>query len=467
MLPKQGFQHQAEGNIIVNDQDLANRHEHTNCISKDKKISLAAYFSVPSTNHGIRYFCFNMEKNPEYETIIIGAGPAGLFTGSNIVKGRTLILEKKELPGRKLMISGSGQCNFTHDGNINEFYRHYGDNYAFLKPALKAFTNRDAIAWFEKRGVETITDKNGKVFPRSLKAAEILNTLLKNCRERQTEIKTGLQVTDISSAEDHFTVKTGFRTFTCNNLVLATGGLSYPSTGSTGDGFAFAAKAGHTLVEPRPALSPVFVRDYQFAPLAGVSLDNAVIRLFRENREIRNHRGDTGFTHTGLSGPGILDFSRHFKNGDTLKINLCKLDEAAFEKQFTGLANANGKLPVISFFKNTCMPRSLVRAIFDMSGIPSDKPLAEISKKSRKTLTELCCSHPFIIDKVAGFNTAMATCGGVSLHEVDPHTMKSGLVKNLFFAGEVLDIDGDTGGYNIQAAFSTAWMAAQAINRKG
>ncbi|GAP43046.1 flavoprotein, HI0933 family [Lentimicrobium saccharophilum] len=408
-----------------------------------------------------------MDKVPEYDTIITGAGPAGLFAAANIVKGRTLILEKKELPGRKLMISGTGQCNFTHNGPLNDFFTHYGDNYSFVKPALKVFTNQDAIAWFGKRGVETVTDKNGKVFPRSLRAGEILNALLTAIGERQTLIRTGTQVADISLKNGFFSIKTAHRTYTCKNLILATGGLSYPSTGSSGDGYAFAEKMGHTLVEPRPALSPVFVKDYQFASLAGVSLDNVLIRLFRENREIRNHRGDTGFTHKGLSGPGILDFSRYFRIGDTLKINLCNLEEAAFEKQFTIHASLNGKLPVLSFFKNSSMPRNLARAIIGISGISPEKPMAEISKKSRKTLTELCCSHPFVIDKIAGFSTAMATSGGISLDEVDPLTMESRLVKNLFFAGEVLDIDGDTGGYNIQAAFSTAWMAAQAINKNG
>ncbi len=408
-----------------------------------------------------------MDKTPDYDTIIIGAGPAGLFAAANIRNARTLILEKKELPGRKLMISGSGQCNFTHAGPLKDFFTHYGDNHSFVKPALKAFTNQDAIAWFRRRGVETVTDKNGKVFPRSLRAGEILNTLLSACGERQTLIRTGTQVSDISLENGCFSIKTTHQTYTCKNLILATGGLSYPSTGSSGDGYAFAKKTGHTLVEPRPALSPVFVKDYQFASIAGVSLDNILIRLFRDNKEIRSHRGDTGFTHKGLSGPGILDFSRYFRNGDTLKINLCNLEEAAFEKQFTSLANSNGKLPLLAFFKNSCMPRSLVRAIIGISGISPDKPMAEISKKSRKTLTELCCSHPFVIDKIAGFSTAMATSGGISLDEVDPLTMESRLVKNLFFAGEVLDIDGDTGGYNIQAAFSTAWMAAQAINRNG
>ncbi len=405
-----------------------------------------------------------MDKTPDYDTIIIGAGPAGLFAAANIRNARTLILEKKELPGRKLMISGSGQCNFTHAGPLKDFFTHYGDNHSFLKPALKSFTNRDTIAWFEKSGLEIITDKNGKVFPRSLKAAEVLNTLLNDCRVRQTEIRTGSQVSAINTDKNHFSIKTDFRAFTCKNLIIATGGLSYPSTGSSGDGYAFARKMGHTLVEPRPALSPVFVKDYQFASISGVSLDNVLIRLFRDNKEIRSHRGDTGFTHKGLSGPGILDFSRYFRNGDTLKINLSNLEEAAFEKQFTSLAGSNGNLPVSAFFKNSCMPRSLVRAIIGISGISPDKPMAEISKKSRKALAELCCSHPFVIDKIAGFSTAMATSGGISLDEVDPLTMESKIVKNLFFAGEVLDIDGDTGGYNIQAAFSTAWMAAQAIN---
>lgn len=407
-----------------------------------------------------------MEKLPEYDTIIIGAGPAGLFAAACINRGRTLILEKKEKPGRKLMISGSGQCNFTNSGPVSGFSTHYGNNYGFMKPALETFTNHHAVNWFEKRGIKTITDKNGKIFPASLKASDILNTLLKAASEQNARLMTGLAVQSARVEGGMFLVETADRRFTSVNLILGTGGLSYPSTGSTGDGYSFAKSLGHSIVSPKPALTPVFIKGFEYDDLAGVSLKNAQIMLFRDKREIGSHPGDIVFTHKGLSGPGILDFSRFFEAGDTLKINLCNLQPQEFERQFTEAASENGKTLLSTFLRNAGLTRSLLRIVAKKSGVNPEKPLAEISKQARKALTEQACSHSFIIEKTAGYKTAMATAGGVSLTEVDPLTMESKLVENLYFAGEILDIDGDTGGYNIQAAFSTAWMAAQAIIRK-
>jgi len=407
----------------------------------------------------------NMDSAKFYDTIIIGAGPSGLFAGAMLNKGRCLILEKNRQPGQKLLISGTGQCNFTHAGPIHQFLDHYGDNYRFLKPSFSAFNNHELIAFFGKHGIKAVEDKNGKIFPSSLKAGDILNTLLNICHRKGVVIATATPAQGVEKTENAFIVKTQDFIYQAKNLLITTGGLSYPSTGSTGDGYRFAALLGHTIIETRPALCPVIIHQYSFAGLSGVSIDAAEISIYRNNQKIKSHKGDIGFTLNGLTGPGILDFSRNFKDGDTLKINLCGMNGPDLEQLFKQTADSAGKTPLHTFLKKTGMPRSLMLTIIEQAGIHAEKPLAEISKSDRIRLVKLCSEFPCVIEKTAGYKRAMATAGGVSTEEISPKTMQSRLIPHLYFAGEVLDIDGDTGGYNLQAAFSTAFLAAQSINK--
>lgn len=408
-----------------------------------------------------------MQNTEHFHTTIIGAGPAGLFSFTQIICGSVLLLEKRELPGRKLMISGSGQCNYTHAGSMQDFFMHYGENSKFLKEAFRNFSNTDAINFFKKNGVNSIIDPNGKVFPSSMKAGDILEVLLNGFKTSEKKIWTGMQVVSVHKQENIFIIETESARYTSDVLIIASGGKSYPSTGSTGDGYKFATYLGHTIVEPNPSLAPILVQDYAFAELAGISLADAEACLWKNGVKARTFRGDILFTHTGLSGPGILNNSRYFRNGDTLTVNLCNQNEKSFEEQFIHQANSSGKSTIGSFLKATSLPKNLANSILQQTDQSSQKPMAEISKNIRKKITSLCCTYPFVIQTVGGFKVAMATAGGVSLKEINPLTMESLLVPNLFFCGEVMDIDGDTGGYNIQAAFSTAHLAASVINKKG
>jgi predicted Rossmann fold flavoprotein len=405
-----------------------------------------------------------MQKNSHFRTIVIGAGPAGLFAAANIQSSQTLVIEKKESPGRKLMISGTGQCNFTQAGAMSDFKNHYGDNFQFLRKALKSFTNQDAIEFFKARGVNCIIDQNGKVFPASLKAADILNALLISCRNAGAILHTGRSVISIKKENDLFVVNTDSGSYTSEYLALATGGKSYPTTGSTGDGYVFAASLGHTIAEPHPALAPVMVSNYELAELAGISFQNIEITHWRNKKKLRTFRGDIVLTHTGLSGPGILNNARYFMPGDELSINFCDISESEFEQEFVRQANNTGKLLISGFIKNTGIPKNLANFILLKIFGSLTKPLAEVSKIQRKSLINFSCAYPFIISQVGNFKTAMATAGGVVLHEINPSTMESLLVPKLYFCGEVMDIDGDTGGYNIQAAMSTAYLAAMDIS---
>jgi len=400
----------------------------------------------------------------QVDVIIIGAGPAGLFTAIHCKGLKVIVLEKNATPGKKLLISGTGRCNLTHDCKLSDFYVHYGANHRFLKTALHGFTNFDLIRFFEDHGMETVVDKNGKVFPASQKASDVLQVLINVCNKNKVEIACNQQIIGILKTETGFEVKTNSGLFTGKFLVIATGGMSYPATGSTGDGYHFAKLLGHSIVPPKPSLSPVFIRDYLMASIAGVSVQNKPVYLYRGDKKISEHNGDIGFTHKGLSGPGILDFSRHILSGDILKVNFIDIRTDDFRNELIKVSEKEGKIAIQTYLKKFDLPRSLVLLVLQSINMEPETRLAEITKEQRNQLVAAFCEYPFKVEKVGGFNTAMVTAGGVSLDEIHPKTMESKLVPGLYFAGEILDIDGDTGGYNLQAAFSTGFLVGQRIS---
>lgn len=399
--------------------------------------------------------------------IIIGGGPAGLFAAARLKKNTSaLLLEKNDSPGRKLLLSGSGHCNFTHAGDIENFFHHYGHNHRFLRPALTAFSNAHLIRFMTERGLRITTDKNGKVFPLSGNSRDVLDVLMAELAKNRTRFRSNEPATDIEKTEQGFRIQTASGKYDCTAVIIATGGKSYPASGSTGDGYGFAQKMGHALTPPKPALTPVFIRDYRFADISGVSLENRLIRLYRDNRKIAEHRGDIGFTHKGLSGPGILDFSRYMEKNDVLKINLIDLSDDQLTAALEQGRRDEGRVSVKRFLKRFVLPESLIRIILTELEAKESETLAVLGRKHRMDLVEFFCSYPFHIDNLGSFKMAMATTGGVSLKDVSGKTMESRLTPGLYFAGEVLDIDGDTGGYNLQAAFSTAFLAAESLNRR-
>jgi len=397
------------------------------------------------------------------EVLIIGGGPAGLFAAIHCNNRKVILLEKNTMPGKKLLISGAGRCNLTHDCNLSDFFDHYGENHRFLKTALHNFTNTDLIRFFEDHGLKTVVDKNGKVFPASQKAADVLQVLVDVCSINKVEIECNQQVEVINKTESGFEVKTNTGIFTSRFLVITTGGMSYPTTGSTGDGYHFAKQLDHSIVPPKPSLSPVFIRDYGMASISGVSVQDKMIYLYRANKKINEHSGDIGFTHKGLSGPGILDFSRHILGGDLLKVNFIDLKTDTFRNELIVASEKEGKTALQTYLKKFDLPRSLVLLILQFIHIEPECRLADITKHQRIQLLAAFCEFQFVVEKVGGFNMAMVTSGGVSLDEVNAKSMESKLVPGLYFAGEVLDIDGDTGGYNLQAAFSMGYLVGKEL----
>ena len=399
------------------------------------------------------------------DVVIIGAGPAGLFAAMHCDSRKVIVLEKNEKPGKKLLISGTGRCNITHQCKLIDFFGHYGENHRFLKPALHSFTNTDLVHFLNTHGLDTVVDKNGKVFPASQKSEDVLQLLLRECAHRGVKIQCRQQVLKVAKSSEGFVITASGGVFSARVLVIATGGMSYPATGSSGDGYHFAKQLGHAIVPPKPSLSPVFVRNYIMASIAGVSVQDKLVYLYRGDKKLGEHRGDIGFTHKGLSGPGILDFSRNILSGDQLRINFIDDKADNFRNALITASEKEGKTAVQTYLKKFDLPRSLLLLILKSIPVEPETRLAEINKVQRNQLVTAFCEYPFVVEKVGGFNMAMATAGGVNLGEVNPKTMESKLVPGLYFAGEVLDLDGDTGGYNLQAAFSTGYLVGLEVSK--
>jgi len=400
---------------------------------------------------------------------VIGAGPAGLFCAIHAAEPgrRLLVLEKMETPARKLLIAGSGQCNITHEGGIENFLPHYGDAGTFLKPALLAFTNHDLIRFFHELGLDMEVREDGKVFPATRKSSDVLSLLISACEKQGVALSFGEPVTGITNEQGGFGITTSRNRYHASCLVIATGGASYPATGSSGDGYQFAASMGHTVTEIAPALAPLLIQEFPFSDLSGMSFPRMYFSVWREGKKLFHHTGDVLFTHTGLSGPGILDCSRNIRSGDVVRLSFTNREcHEGFKRLFQEQSATQGTHRVTSVVSGYHIPERLIKKILELTSIPQEIPCAHLTRQHRRALVSSLTGYPLTVDALGDFSVAMVTRGGIARNEVNPKTMESRIVKNLYFAGEVLDIDGDTGGYNIQSAFSTGMLAAQGIRKK-
>jgi len=405
-----------------------------------------------------------------YAVAVLGAGPAGLFSAIHAADPAypVLLLEKNAQPGAKLRITGSGQCNITNDGAITAFFSHYGRNGNFLKPALRSFTNTDLIRFFTERGCAMETEKTGKVFPVSRKSADVLGILIRECDKRNVRIMCGEAVLTVTSDPDGFLIRTSRGQYHEKNLVITTGGASYPATGSSGDGFRFAASLGHTIIPTAPALTPVLIADHPLRDLSGISFTGMHFSVWRNGKKEFDSTGDVLITHEGLSGPGILDCSRAILSGDQIRLSFLPgtMTRDTFVVDFSGRILANSKKLVKSVLLHYDIPERLVQNLLIHAGIPEGLTCAHLSAQLRTHLIAAITDLPLTVAALGDYFVAMVTRGGVALPEVNPKTMESRIVPHLYFAGEVLDIDGDTGGYNLQAAFSTGRSAGVAIRNR-
>jgi len=390
--------------------------------------------------------------------LILGAGPAGLACGlaAAICGEQVVVLEKNDRPGVKLRLSGSGQCNLTHGGPIEQFLNHYGGTgkNRFVKPALFAFSNADTVRFFEQHGVPLFEREDGKVFPCSLQSNDVLRALIDALQANGGNLRTGIAIHAVQRTDDGFLVATNQGDFSSKRLTIATGGMSYPKTGSTGDGYRFAEQFGHRIVPPHPALTPVVVERYPFADAAGIAFEEVPITAYRNGKKTRQGQGDVLLTHRGLSGPGILDLSRFLEPKDTLRLPICR--HATELKTLL-----SGKRLLKNALTPLDIPDRLLLRLLSELGVSPESAAAEVDRHTRQRLEDSLSGFAFVIERLGGFDEAMATCGGVALEEINRQTMESRLVPGLFFCGEVLDVDGDTGGYNIQFALSSGFLAGR------
>jgi hypothetical protein len=429
-----------------------------------------------------------MDMSSRYKAIVVGAGPAGLFAAirlaeraaadasraaaaSDAAQSGILVLERGPKPGRKLLVTGSGQCNLTHAGSIADFLGHYGGGAKpesaarFLKPALFGFTNDELLEWFRARGLDFETEENGKIFPSSRRASSILEALKTEADRLGVRIETGCRVLGIKRRDYFFSVsvEASGEAYEASSLLIAAGGASYPATGSSGDGYALAASLGHRIIAPRPALTPVFVRDFTLGSLAGLSFRGAGLAIRRTGTKKIEREGDLLITHEGLSGPLILDASRYIAAGDILEIRFADAAIEEFRSRFDDVLGTNPQRLVRTLLAEFGLTRSMAERFCDLAGIGHEQKAADLPRAKREAICRLACAHPFEVERLGALEAAMVTAGGVDICEVNAGTMESRIASGLYFAGEVLDIDGDSGGYNLQAAFSTGALAAAAI----
>ena len=406
--------------------------------------------------------------------VVIGGGAAGLMAA--VIAGRegvkVTLLEKMNYVGKKMGITGKGRCNITNACDMSEFIKNTPGNGKFLYGAYERFTNEDLLHLLHDAGLETKVERGGRVFPASDSALDVRNTFMKLMKHYGVDVHLGEPVKKILVDNGVVTgVVTDKETYHADAVVIATGGKSYPATGSTGDGYVLAAQVGHTITDIRPSLVPIVTEESWVKDLMGLSLRNVELSVVAKNKVQAKMFGEMMFTHFGITGPIVLSLSHMVgklmrkKNIGTigLDINLKPaLSPETLDKRLQKDFDLYSKKQLINGMKDL-LPSRLIPLIIELAGIDPQKPINQISKEERQQIGYMLQHMPLTVKGLRPVEEAIVTAGGISLKEFNPKTMESKLVKGLYGAGEVLDIDAFTGGYNLQAAFSTGYVAAMHI----
>lgn len=401
----------------------------------------------------------------KYDVIVVGGGPAGMMAaGTAASNGKSvLLIEKNEFLGKKLRITGKGRCNITNVSDETTLLENIPRNSKFMYSSFNNFTNYDVISFFNEHGVETVVERGGRVFPKSQKAISVVNAMIDFVKNNDVNVICE-KVIDIFVENNAVkSVKTNKDIYSCDSVIIATGGLSYPLTGSTGDGYKLAKKLGHSIVDTAPSLVPIETENKWCIALQGLSLKNVKITLFKEQKEIYTDFGEMIFTHFGISGPIILSSSAHITDNSKYYINLdlkpALTNEVLDKRLIRDFEKYSNKDFINSL--DELLPKKLIPIIVSLSKIEPHKKVNEITKQEREVLVSLLKNLKIDIKKLRPIEEAIVTRGGVSVKEINPSTMESKLISGLYFCGEVIDVDAYTGGYNLQIAFSTGYKAGQ------
>ena len=415
-----------------------------------------------------------------HRVIVAGGGAAGLMAAGQAagLGADTLLLEKMDRPGLKLRITGKGRCNLTNITDLSDAITHFGSNGRFLRQAFNRFFNSDLVAFFKELDVPTVTERGGRVFPASGQAQDVADALVRWVDGCGVVLKTRSPVEQLLVENERVVgvrvassqkMTHGERDEKTDSIIITTGGASYPATGSTGDGYRLAESVGHSIKRIRPALVPIETAGDIAPRLRGLNLRNVSVRLLVDGKRYSELFGEMSFTPFGVSGPIMLSLGRqvvdtlHLGKSVILSIDLKPaLDEKKLDARLLRDIDAHGKQQFRTLLKGL-LPKKLIPVCMELTGIPEDKIGNQITGQDRKKLRKRLKNFRLEVTGHRPFTEAIVTAGGVNTQEIDPRTMESRLVKGLFFAGEVLDIDADTGGYNLQAAFSTGWVAGRSV----
>lgn len=403
-----------------------------------------------------------------YDLIVVGGGPAGILGAATAAaKGlRVVLLEKNEKLGKKLFITGKGRCNVTNYGDINDFLNNITTNKKFLYSALRSFTSQQLIALLELLGVKTKVERGNRVFPHTDKSSDVIKALQKHLEINKVEIRLNTEVKSIFTRENRVqgVILSNGKSIPAEKVLIATGGMSYQQTGSTGDGYRMARQLGHSLVEPRPALVPLVTREPWVKDLQGLTLKNVSVQAIVNNKVKAEQFGEMLFTHFGVSGPIILSISsclRPLNAPMKLKIDLkpALSDEQLDARLQRDFDKYSGKHLKNSLYD--LLPQRLIPIVLAQSGLDIHKQVNQVSKKERGLLVQALKNLGLTVTGTRPLNEAIITSGGINVKEINPSTLESKIVKGLYFAGEVIDVDALTGGYNLQIAFSTGYLSGQ------